>query len=52
MKTEKEIRGQRKALMDYRKDPRGYRLTPLIFSDKEIDAQIMAFNWVLDEEIK
>ena len=49
MKTEKEIRDQRDLLMEYRKDPKGYRLTPLIFSDKEIDAQIMALNWTLDE---
>ena len=49
MKTEKEIREHRDLLMEYRKDHTGYILTPLIFSDKEIDAQIMALNWALDE---
>jgi len=49
MKMEEEVRAQRDLLMEYRKDPTGYRLTPFIFSDKEIDAQIMALNWVLGE---
>jgi len=49
MKSENEIKEQRDLLMEYRKDPTGYRLTPMIFSDKEIDAQIMALNWVLEE---
>ena len=50
MKSEKEIRDQRDLLKEYRRDPTGFRLTPLLFSNKEIDALIMAFNWVLNDK--
>lgn len=49
MKEENEIRSMRDTLLEYCKDPKGYRLTPLLLSNQEIDSQIMALNWVLEE---
>ena len=50
MKSEKEISDQRDLLIEYSMDQTGYRLTPRLFTDKQIQAQIMVFNWVLDEK--
>ena len=45
MKNEKEIRAKRDEMFTFRKEGK----KSMLLSDKEIDAQIMVLNWVLEE---
>ena len=51
MKNINQIREQRDLIIEYLESafPNEYRLTSKLFTIKELTAQVMAFNWVLDE---
>ena len=51
MKNKKQIQAQRDVLIEYLESTHQeeYLLTSRLFTVKEIEAQVMAFNWVLNE---